>query len=107
MGICGDASTWAKVAAILDLIGLPLFISGYATPAWMVSETIRQLLDVSIGLWQVNDCSSGSCKTSSVPDSYKTGKDIPSSKVIFCGTYLGVKWIFKKLVFQYIMLSVT
>ncbi|XP_052069347.1 uncharacterized protein LOC127708496 [Mytilus californianus] len=73
MGICGDASTWAKVAAILELIGLPLFISGYATPAWMVSETIRELLDVSIGLWQTNDCSSGSCKTSSVPDSYKNG----------------------------------
>jgi hypothetical protein len=61
-------------AALLEIIGLPLFISGYATPAWMVSKTIRDLTDISIGLWKVNDCSSGSCNTRSVPESFKNGK---------------------------------
>lgn len=74
MGVCGDASNWAKVAALLELCGLPLFLSGYATPGWMVSETIRKLTDISVGLWQVNDCSSGSCVTASVPSTYKNGK---------------------------------
>lgn len=74
MGICGDASSSAKIAALLEIIGLPLFLSGYATSAWMVSETIRDLTDISIGLWKVNDCSSGSCNTYSVPDSFKSGK---------------------------------
>lgn len=73
MGICGDASNWAKIATLLEIIGLPLFLSGFGTPAWMVSETILAKLDLSTGLWQTLDCSSGSCHSTSIPDYYKNG----------------------------------
>ncbi|XP_021376370.1 uncharacterized protein LOC110465108 [Mizuhopecten yessoensis] len=68
----GDASTWSKIGLLVVTLALALYIAGYATGSWMVERTIREKVDVSVGLWKMTNCSD-TCLESDVPAQYATG----------------------------------
>ncbi|XP_022317794.1 uncharacterized protein LOC111121004 [Crassostrea virginica] len=76
MAYCGSASKWAKIGLVFQYIGLALFLSGFGTIGWMVTQTVQDKTDITVGLFRMIDCSSGSCATSSVDDQYQnSGRD--------------------------------
>lgn len=74
MAYCGSASKWAKIGLVFQYIGLALFLSGFGTIGWMVTQTVQDKTDITVGLFRMIDCSSGSCATSSVDDQYQNSK---------------------------------
>ncbi|XP_033737907.1 uncharacterized protein LOC117325631 [Pecten maximus] len=68
----GDASSWSKIGLLVVTLALALYIAGYATVSWMVERTIREKVDITVGLWKMTNCSS-TCTESDVPAVYATG----------------------------------
>ncbi|KAK3091387.1 hypothetical protein FSP39_019497 [Pinctada imbricata] len=73
MTVCGTASRYAKIGLIFHVLGAALFVSGFATMAWMASQTSQTTIDINVGLFRMQDCSSGACDTKDVTDTYKNG----------------------------------
>ncbi|XP_041374145.1 uncharacterized protein LOC121387182 [Gigantopelta aegis] len=67
---CGDASGWAKMALIVLIIGMCLHIAGWATPNFMIYETASGVLKVTVGLWRMTSCASGTCQELAVTTIY-------------------------------------
>ncbi|XP_062611720.1 uncharacterized protein LOC134273540 [Saccostrea cucullata] len=76
MTFCGTASKWAKIGLVFQYIGLALFLSGFGTIGWMITQTVQDNKDITVGLFRMIDCSSGSCSTSDVSSQYQNnGRD--------------------------------
>ncbi|XP_069123244.1 uncharacterized protein [Argopecten irradians] len=71
MTVFGDASTWSKIGLLVITLAVALYITGYATVSWMVERTIREKIDVTVGLWKMTNCTS-TCYDSDVPAVYAT-----------------------------------
>ena len=69
------SSIWAKLALAAAIIGMILFIVGYATVSWMVYQTTTN--SVRVGLWNMNSCAGTACSERAVADSFKTGNTSP------------------------------
>ena len=77
MELLGGATRWAKVAFIIFLIGLALFLASYGTRYWMQSESIDLNVVYAVGLWRIENCSGGygaACSIYEVPSTYTNGK---------------------------------
>ncbi|BFZ07180.1 hypothetical protein BsWGS_10219 [Bradybaena similaris] len=57
--IVRTASLWLKLASVSVLIGIILFVIGFATPAWRVHSSLGE---ETWGLWQFHTCIFG-CRT--------------------------------------------
>ncbi|XP_052795616.1 uncharacterized protein LOC128228369 [Mya arenaria] len=64
MAFCGTASIWAKLAFVAIVIGLILFIVGFATPSWMVYQITTS--SIRVGLWRMRSCSNNACTDEAV-----------------------------------------
>lgn len=74
MAYCGSASKWAKIGLVFQYIGLALCLSGFGTIGWMVTQTVQNNKDITVGLFKMIDCSSGSCATSDITSDYQHSK---------------------------------
>ncbi|XP_048768865.1 uncharacterized protein LOC125675326 [Ostrea edulis] len=73
MAYCGTATAWSKFGLLTQFIGLALVLSGFSTIGWMVTTTVQDNTDIIIGLFQMKDCSTGSCATQALSSAYETG----------------------------------
>ncbi|KAJ8318885.1 hypothetical protein KUTeg_003976 [Tegillarca granosa] len=70
MRLCGDAPARLKFGLVLMIAGLCVFIGGFASINWMVSETVREKTDLTVGLFNIKNCSdSDACLETSVDNS--------------------------------------
>ncbi|KAH3837342.1 uncharacterized protein LOC127879473 [Dreissena polymorpha] len=69
MAFCGTASLWAKLAFLAIVIGLILFIVGFATPSWMVYQVTTT--SIRVGLFQMKTCTANACAEEGVNSALK------------------------------------
>ncbi|XP_048766132.2 uncharacterized protein LOC125673561 [Ostrea edulis] len=76
MAYCGTATAWSKFGLLTQFIGLALALSGFSTIGWMATTTVQDNTDIIIGLFQMKDCSTGSCATQELSSAYEnSGRD--------------------------------
>ncbi|XP_060073660.1 uncharacterized protein LOC132553433 [Ylistrum balloti] len=95
----GDASSWSKLGLLVVTLALALYITGYATGSWMVERTIRENVDVNVGLWKMTNCSV-SCYESDVPDVYATSNH--NAVKIMASIIIGIMAIIFPLYIMYV-----
>ncbi|XP_012946359.1 uncharacterized protein LOC106013959 [Aplysia californica] len=71
--MCGPASGWSKIALLVLVLGICIHIAGWATTNWMVYSTTSGAVDIEVGLWRMESCTSGVCEDTAVASQYETG----------------------------------